>query len=61
MTERVLVIKEEHLAMVMAEYYKRARENADEFQDASPDYNEAGRNCTDYIFVLAKEMGYVNY
>lgn len=61
MTERVLIISEEHLVMVMTEYYRRNRENPEDFQAPTDDDAEAGAACVEYVFELAKEMGYVQY
>lgn len=60
MSERVLIIKEEHLALVYEEWLRRYEESPENFCEFNEDgpYGEA---CANYVFELAKEMGYVQY
>lgn len=59
MTERVLVIKEEHLAMVFDEWIKRYEAAPEGFLEGYS--NSYGENSAEYVFDLAKEMGYAQY
>ena len=60
MTERVLVIKEEHLATLLGEWAQRYEESPEEFYEKY-EAKEYGPVAAEYVFELAKEMGYVSY
>jgi hypothetical protein len=61
MTERVLVIKEEHLAQVMDEWLRRYEEDPDSFVDKYSEEGQYGPIAAAYVFELVDEMGYVQY
>ena len=60
MTERVLIIKEAHLASLFTEWARRYEADPEAFFDLSSTA-EYGEVAADFTFNLAKEMGYVSY